>query len=160
MQTTLAKSGGICFTSASARIASQTLFELSFRLKPLLDLPKCALDENTALSRCLSHPDLSVGKVSRSTATNSFTMPFRVDGAATSGSACGLRGRSTRFASVNGSMAICSICWPRKSEAGAPNVLQEHQIDLLPGIASQNRIAAKKGLHTRQSWLLSIGLRA
>ncbi|EFH84671.1 Transposase [Ktedonobacter racemifer DSM 44963] len=48
LQTPLAKSGGICFTSASARIASQTMFESSFRLRPLLDLPKRVLDENTA----------------------------------------------------------------------------------------------------------------
>ena len=40
LQTPLAKSGGICFISASARIASQTLFESLFRLRPRLHLPK------------------------------------------------------------------------------------------------------------------------
>src|ERR1700730_1862393 len=145
-----------CFTSASARYPSQTMFESLFRLKPLQNLLERVSDENTALDNCPLRPDISVGKASRSTATNSFTMPFRVDSATTSGSPCELRGRSTRLESVNDSMAVCSIRGLRKAEAGTPNALQWHQNDALPRIASQIRFAAKKRLHTRQSWLLSI----
>jgi hypothetical protein len=67
-----------CFTSTSARIASQTMFESLFRLRPLLDLSKQTPNESTALDRCLSRPDASVGEAGRSAATNCFTESFEL----------------------------------------------------------------------------------
>jgi monoamine oxidase len=59
----------ICFTSTSARIASQTIFELSFQLRPLLDSAPRLSEGNTADESYLSRPDISVGKVGRCAAT-------------------------------------------------------------------------------------------
>jgi hypothetical protein len=58
----------ICFTGASAQIASQPMFESSFWIEPLLGLLERVLNENTALESCPVHPGSSVGKVSRPTA--------------------------------------------------------------------------------------------
>src|SRR5437588_11758959 len=66
----------ICFTSASAQFASQTICESEWRLRPPLDLSECISDENTTDESYLSRPDISVGKAGRIAAINCFTEPF------------------------------------------------------------------------------------
>jgi hypothetical protein len=68
-----------CFTNESARIASQTICESIFRLKPLLDSPEHMLDENPADESCTPRPDVLVEKASRFAAANCFTEPFLVE---------------------------------------------------------------------------------
>jgi hypothetical protein len=67
---------GVDITRTSARIASQTLFESIFWLRPFLDSPEHVPDENTADESCLFRPNASDAKASKSTATNCYTESF------------------------------------------------------------------------------------
>jgi hypothetical protein len=119
----------------------------TFQFRPLLDSPERVSGRNTADESCLSHLDGSLVKEGRSAAMNCFTEPLESRALRPPGSARERRRRSTKLGSVKHLIVMCSICWPRKSEARVPKVSQEHQQDSLPRYDSHIRIAAISALH-------------
>jgi hypothetical protein len=92
-------------------------------------LARMVSKKNATVGSCLSRLDVSIGKVADLLPRSCFTGPFELRLLHATGRARELRGRPIGLESANYPMAMCSICWLRKSEARAPNVSQEHQID-------------------------------